>query len=398
MFKKRGVPKRYAGFFRNRVAIATATLMGTIIGAGILGIPYVVAKTGFLYGFIIIGLIGLASMALNLFLGEVVLRTKGHHQLTGYAGKYLGPWGKRITALAMFLGIYGALTAYLIGEGAALFTISGLGSPLFFSILFFLVGSFIVYRGIKTTGRAELILISLLFLMVILIGIFSFNQINLDNLAAHDITKLFVPYGVVLFAFIGFASIPEIREELSSETKKMRKALLIGSIIPILLYIVFAAIVIGMVGLDNFELLQPNERIATIALSIYSQPLLGLFANLLAVLAMFTSFLALGMALLDIYEYDYKLSKNMAMILTFSVPLVIVMFNLTSFISVLEITGIFSGGLNGIAIVLMNWKAKKAGERKPEFSVKWVKLVGVLLIVMFVLGMLYGLWELLGKI
>jgi amino acid permease len=398
MFKKRGESKQYTGFLRNRAAIATATLMGTIIGAGILGIPYVIAKTGFLYGLIIIVLIGLASMALNLFLGEVVLRTKGHHQLTGYAEKYLGPWGKRITALAMFLGVYGALTAYLIGEGATLFKILNVGSPLLFSVLFFLIGSFIVYRGVKTTGRAELILISLLFLMVILIGIFSFNQINLDNLATHDITKIFVPYGVVLFAFIGFASIPEIQEELGPEKKKMRKALLIGSVIPILLYIVFAAIIIGIVGLDNFELLQPNERIATIALSIYSQPLLGLFANLLAVLAMFTSFLALGMALLDIYEYDYKLSKNLALILTFSVPLVILLFNLTSFISVLEITGVFSGGLSGIAIVLMNWKAKKVGERKPEFSLKWVKLIGVLLIVMFVLGMLYGLWDLLGKI
>lgn len=398
MFKKRGESKQYNGFFKNRAAIATATLMGTIIGAGILGIPYVVAKTGFLYGFIIIVLVGLASMALNLFLGEVVLRTKGHHQLTGYAGKYLGSWGKRITAAAMFLGIYGALTAYLIGEGATLFTIFGVGSPLLYSILFFLIGSFIVYRGVKTTGRAELILISLLFLMVILIGVFSFDHIKLSNLATHDITKIFVPYGVVLFAFIGFASIPEIREELGAEAKKMRKVLLVGSIIPILLYIVFAAIIIGIVGLNNFELLQPNERIATIALSIYSQPLLGLFANLLAVLAMFTSFLALGMALLDIYECDYKLSKNMALILTFSVPLIIIMFNLTSFITVLGITGVFSGGLNGIAIVLMNWKSKKAGDRKSEFSLKWVKFIGVLLIVMFVLGMLYELWNLLGKV
>ena len=52
---------------------AIATLVGCTIGAGILGIPYVVAKSGFLIGFIDIVLIGLAVMLINLYLGEVVL-------------------------------------------------------------------------------------------------------------------------------------------------------------------------------------------------------------------------------------------------------------------------------------------------------------------------------------
>ena len=118
MFKKRGVHTEETGFFaRNKLAIAVTTLVGTVVGAGILGIPYVIAKTGFLYGALLIILIGLAYVFVNLFVGEIVLRTKKQHQLPGLAEKYLGKKGKKIMFFAMVFGIYSALLAYLIGEG-----------------------------------------------------------------------------------------------------------------------------------------------------------------------------------------------------------------------------------------------------------------------------------------
>jgi tyrosine-specific transport protein len=317
MLKKRGSEEK--GFFANhKLAIASTTLIGTIIGAGILGIPYVIAKTGFVYGLLLIILLGGAYVFLNLFLGEVILRTKKQHQLPGYAEKYLGKWGKRLMTLSMFIGLYGALTAYLIGEGAALHTIFGWGVPLMYTFIFFAITVYIIYRGIKATGKAELILISLLFLVVVFIGLLSYNQIQFSNLVHFDLTKILVPYGVIVFAFVGLPSIPEMQEELGREKKKMKKAILVGSVIPIVLYIAFSLIIIGIVGLENFELLGPNERIATIALSLYSNQILGIFANLLAVLAMFTSFLTIGTALVEIFEYDYGVSRRTSLLLTFS--------------------------------------------------------------------------------
>ncbi|MBS3140412.1 hypothetical protein J4479_05415 [Candidatus Woesearchaeota archaeon] len=111
MFKKEGEVKKYIGFYNQYIIwVAIFTLVGTIIGAGILGIPYVVAKAGVLYGLILMVAIGIAFVYLNLFAGEVILRTNGHHQLTGYAGKYLGKIGKCFMALSLFVNIYGALT------------------------------------------------------------------------------------------------------------------------------------------------------------------------------------------------------------------------------------------------------------------------------------------------
>ena len=48
MFTKRGSAER--GFLsQHKTLMAIATLVGTIVGAGILAIPYVVAPSGFLF-------------------------------------------------------------------------------------------------------------------------------------------------------------------------------------------------------------------------------------------------------------------------------------------------------------------------------------------------------------
>lgn len=390
MFHKRGESGVEIDFFsRHKFWIAVATLVGTIIGAGILGIPYVVAKAGFLYGLILMVVIGIAFLYLNLFLGEIVLRTKEQHQLPGYAGKYLGTWGKRLMTLSMFIGLYGALTAYLIGEGVTLHAIFKAGIPLYYTLLYFGIGAYIIYRGVKSTGNIELLLILLLCLAVLFIGIFSFDHITLTRLSTWNLTYFFLPYGVILFAYIGSPCIPELQELLEEDRRKMKQVIMVGSLLPILLYLLFTAVIVGIIGLDQFELLEPNQRIATVALSIYSQPLLGLLANILAVLSMFTSFLTLGIALIEIYQYDYGFSRKKAWLLALAVPLLISVSGFTTFITVLGISGAVGGGLDGILIVLMYWRARKSGDRHPEYSLKPQYWIGVLLILLFTLGIVY---------
>ena len=82
---------------------ALAVLVGTIIGAGFLGIPYVVAKSGFIPGLAYLVFVFLFILLVKLYLGETILRTKGNHQLTGYAEKYLGKKGKYLMFLKLQL-------------------------------------------------------------------------------------------------------------------------------------------------------------------------------------------------------------------------------------------------------------------------------------------------------
>src|SRR3989338_1692458 len=107
---------------------ATALLIGTIGGAGILGIPFVVAKVGLTIGLAYIVGIGILFLLLNLMMGETVARTKKPLQLVGFSEQYIGAWGKRCSVIVVVLNVYGALLAYMIGEGAVLAAIFG-GTP-----------------------------------------------------------------------------------------------------------------------------------------------------------------------------------------------------------------------------------------------------------------------------
>jgi len=133
---------------KKRLFEAIATLIGCIIGAGILGIPFVVARAGFLTGLVNIVVIGFIFLLIHLYLGEVVLRTKGNHQLTGYAEKYTGKTGKYFMFISMIIGIYGAIIAYTLGGGEALASILGWNS-LLCSVLFFGIIAWFIYIGLN---------------------------------------------------------------------------------------------------------------------------------------------------------------------------------------------------------------------------------------------------------
>jgi amino acid permease len=145
------------------------------------------------------------------------------------------------------------------------------------------------------------------------------------------------------------------------------------------------------VGVDNFELLQPNQRIATIVLGIYLSPAFGILANIIAVLSMFTSFLTISIALIEMYEYDYAFPRRYAFMFTFFIPLLVSLFSLSTFISVIAMTGAIAGGLESILIIFTFWKARAHGDRKPEYALRPYTILGWLLIILFSAGVLFEL-------
>ncbi|MBW2978378.1 GerAB/ArcD/ProY family transporter [Candidatus Woesearchaeota archaeon] len=360
---------------------AIAILVGTIIGAGILGIPYVVAQAGFFTGIATIIVLGIVVLLLYLYMGEIVLRTKGFHQLTGYAQRYLGKWGRRLMTFTMVFGIYGALIAYIMGEGQALAAIFG-GAPILYSLIFFIVVSIIIYIGIKAVGESELWMVLVTIGIVIILALLSSPFIATKNFTSFNPAKIFIPYGVVFFALLGAAAIPEMKEELVRNEKKLKRSIIIGASIPIIIYLIFTFIVVGVTGLQTTE-------VATIGLGEIIGSRVILIGNLFAVLTMATSFLTLGLALKEMYNYDYKINHFMSWGLTCFIPLAIALSNVTTFIKAIGIAGVVAGGIEGILIVLMAFRAKKLGNRKPEYSVKLNKLVAALIIAIFILGAIF---------
>ena len=83
--------------------LAATTLIGTIIGAGIFGIPYVVYQSGIILGVVYLLVLGFITILIHLLYGEIVLRTEAKHRLVGYAEKYLGQGAKSFLTLSLII-------------------------------------------------------------------------------------------------------------------------------------------------------------------------------------------------------------------------------------------------------------------------------------------------------
>ncbi|PIN71811.1 hypothetical protein COV21_04125 [Candidatus Woesearchaeota archaeon CG10_big_fil_rev_8_21_14_0_10_45_5] len=368
---------------------AIATLVGCTIGAGILGIPYVVSRAGFLTGALCIIVLGAMIMMLNLFTGEIVLRTKGEHQLSGYAEKYLGRSAKRVMAAAMIFAIYGAMLAYIMKTGDILAMFLG-GSAFVNSILFFSVIALLIYLGPKIIEDSETFMVIFFIAIIALIFAFSLGKISPANLSEFFPSKLLVPYGVVLFALMGMVAIPEIKEEIRGNEKSLKKALIVGSIIPIVVYFIFALSVVGVAGMNTSE-----ASVGSIRAYMGNFP--GILAAVFAVLAMSTSFLALGLALQEMYIFDYKKERLFSWFITCFVPLGMFLL-IKNFIRVLSITGAVADGTIAILLVLIYIAAKEKGDRKPEYSLRFSKATSVVLLLILTLGLVYEVLSQVGII
>lgn len=358
-----------------RLLQGTFTLVGATIGAGILGLPYIFSKSGFLIGLFWIISIGILMLFVHLYLGEIILRTNGNHQLTGYAEKYLGKYGKFLMLFAMVFGIYSALVAYLIGEGQSIsYVISGSGNyTIFFGFLFWAIMTLLLREGLRGLKKVELY--GVFFVLTFILGIFFyfFPQINTQNLFYNNLDLFFVPIGIILFSLLGFSAIPEVGRIMEYSKKEMKKALIIGTVIPIIAYILFAFSFVGAFGMNLNE-------VATLSS--------GRLIALLGIFTMTTSFFVLSFALKDMFSTDLKIKRRNLFILVSVIPLLlylfITFFNLLDFSKVLGIGGVISGGLIGILILLMNYNAKKYGERRPEYwiSINWLIILLVSLMFM----------------
>ena len=361
-----------------------AVLVGTIIGAGVLGIPYVVYQSGFLTGLALMAVVALAIMLVNLHLGEIVLSTKKKHQLTGYAEKYLGRWGKYLMFGSVVFGFYGALLAYLIGEGQVLAALTG-GSPFIYSLIFFAFASLLVYLGLMVIKETEFLLTLVILFIVLVVAFWGIKDLNWAFLLEFEPAKLLIPYGVIFFSMGGASAIPQLREVLAGKEKLVKKSIVIGTAIPFFVYLIFTLIVIGVTGPGVTE-------VASIGLGQVMGRSMLIFANLFAFFTMATSFLTLGLALKNTYQYDFKLKKNLAWLLTISLPLVVFLLGLDDFVKVMGTVGAVGGGLEGMLIGLMYLQIRKKRERTPEYELTKSPFIIFLLSLVFLGGVIYAIW------
>jgi tyrosine-specific transport protein len=365
---------------------ALAIFLGTIIGVGIFGLPFVAYKAGFFIVTFYFVLMALIVIWVNLIYAEVVLAEKKVRRFPGYVGEYLGEKWKNISFIVMAVGLIGALLAYLIigGEFLSSFLNSYLGgTPLLYTLLFFILGAYLIFKGAKSVSGVE---IFLLFALLIILGVFfikAFPFVDFNQFDDIHLDYLFFPHGVVLFSLWGTALIPEMKEMVKGSRPVLRKVIISGIIISSLIYLLFIFIVLGA----------SKPIVSEEAISGLNQAIRGDVVKLgfiFGVITCFTSFIALGLTLKKILWYDFGLSKNLSWALTCFLPLFLFLSGLREFIKVISLTGSVALGIEGIIIILLYRKFLKKKLSRPLNPVFYF-LIGI-----FILGialeLFYFLW------
>jgi len=81
-------------------------------------------------------------------------------------------------AIALMVGAYGAILAYLMGIGKTLTAIFN-GPPIVYSLIVWLLVSFLVFKGIDLVAGVELAVASFVVLLVLVMGLASLHHINI---------------------------------------------------------------------------------------------------------------------------------------------------------------------------------------------------------------------------
>lgn len=362
-----------------KILTAISIIIGTVVGVGFLGMPYVAVKSGFFVTMGYLVLLGSLILLINLYFGEIILRTKGEHQLVGYARKYLGKKGKNIMFILVVFAILSALLAYMIGVGQSLsYLIFGNGNyEVGLGALFGFFMSYILWRGISSLRKYEKIGVGALFFMLILVAVFFTKDIDFSNYLGFNKAYFFLPLGVVLFSLIEFFSLPSVVRVLKKREILTKKVIIVGSIITILFYAIFTFLVVGVIGKNT-------PQVSTISL--------GPLFIIIGIITMFTSYLALGTALERSFMIDYREKKQKAWfkssILPIAIFLFLELFNFFSFTNVITIGGVIAGGLIVMMVLTIHRKAQVQGNRIPEYQLHLSKFLAILISGLFLAGII----------
>ncbi len=365
----------FKDFLKNYV-YPISTIVGGVIGVGFLSLPYITLRAGMWVMLAYFIILTALVLFIHLIFGKVCLKTPDFKRWPGFIGYYFGAPAEKIMMVLMVLGTYGILLVYLIIAGQFLATTFG-GNQLLWVLCYWAIASLFIFLGAKAISKFDFLAIVLLIVVLLFIFLKGLPYINIENLLAKSsqfkITDFFLPYGAILFSLWGAGFIPEAEEMIGDGKKSFKKIIIISTLIPAAIYAIFIFLVLSITGSQTTEsaLVGIKNMLGGGVIS---------FVLLLGVATTFIAFIAEGLLLKRIFVYDAKIKPVSAFLLVCSVPLILFLMGINSFIPLISFIGGVLLGIEGILILLMY---KKIGGKN---------IIVYPLSLIFILGIVYEIF------
>lgn len=309
------------GCVKNNAFGSIFIVAGTALGAGMLAMPLATAGVGFITTMLLLfGLWSIMSYT-ALLLVEAYQYNESSMGLSSLSYKYLGASGRWITSLAMPFLMYSLVAAYLAGGGEiiseSLNSLLGLHLPDYIGVLLFAaIGGAAVCFGTHSVDLINRCLFAtkIFFLAVMLILLLPHvERVNLLSMPVKQALLLSaIPIVFTSFGFHG--SVPSIVNYMQGDTAKLRKIFIIGSAIPLLVYVFWQVATLGTIESATFVGILADESglngLLAAVKAVMGTARVEMAVRLFAALALATSFLGVALGLFDFLADFFKRQNN----------------------------------------------------------------------------------------
>jgi tyrosine-specific transport protein len=380
----------------SRVFGSILLIIAMSIGGGLLSLPVVTAGAGFYNSTLLLVLIWLLTTIGSLFILEICLRLPRGSNLISMARDTLGLPGQVLTSLFFLLMLYCIMCVYISGGTDLVHSIwQSLHVSIYpgiSAILFVLILGSIVWHGIRLVDQTNRALMAGKMVVYFLLVLFLVPSVHIKNLPAGEFQALSGAIMPAIFSFGYAIIIPSLCCYLENNVKQLRLAVLIGSFVPLLCFVIWNYAVQGTMSQAQLVSISQSGQVVSqlnAGLSSIGNPWVTTITHLFTTICLLTAFLAVSLSLSDVIANGInkkKEGKNKWLIyaFTFLPPLAIVLFRPYIFITAIQYAGILVVALSILLPTLMVWKSRRnsALNKNSQYRV-WggnVTVLGMLLL------------------
>jgi len=325
---------------------------GSILGAGIFGLPEAFAEVGFWPGTILFFFLTGVVVMTHLMYAEVILSSKKKMRLTGYAHEGLGKFGFRLATLSYPAQLIGACIAYIILGGEFIQILvqqAGLHISLpVWQILFWALGAIVVLYSLKFVSFIESWATSFLLIAILIAVAVELPYVELANISLKNPGLWFAPFGIFLFSLSGLAIISEAIEVAGRKRSYAYGTVTLGTFVAALFSWMFGVSL--YLGARGFPITTTHDLISVMPAEW------GWLIPLLGFLAVITSYIAISEDLEATLHDDFKLQPKLASAAALLTPLLLFILVTRDFLTTVSFVGAVFVGTNAVIVCLLAWR------------------------------------------
>lgn len=361
-------------------------IIGTSIGAAMLALPIIAGSIGFVQTlFLLIG-IWVTMTLTGIMVWRLASLLPDHsNSFSSMASLTLGKGGQILTWLCYLLLLYSLTGAYISGDSsivsmACQFAFKTSLPSFINDLLFVVIFGGVVFYSTQAVDVLNRGLMSIKFCMLFLMIFLLMPQIHFNYLTqspSHSLIKVFSAIPILLTAFGYHTVLPTLCTHLGDRKKYLGIAIVAGTLIPLIIYILWLTSTMGVLPLHGHmsfaEVQHSQNQVQTFISSLnqmHRSMYLNLAINSFSTIAITTSFLGVSIGLFDFIADAFKRSNSLygraqTALITFLPPLIFSWIYPNGFMLALGFAGIIVTILEVILPAVMITREQKIN---PQIS------------------------------